>query len=132
MVEIFSTDWLKLPPAAKKKSLSSVTNLDNLYVVILTDNADLKTRLAEEVIRLGLNPLHSSEVEESVNFLKVHGSKIVLILSSFSLMDEKGRFFREQVLENTNDTPFAIVTELSNLEELSPARQISIRMSIWV
>lgn len=120
MVEIFSAEWLKYPVNMKEKTLSAATNLENLYVVILAEDQELKAKISEEIVRLGINPLHTSEVNEATKFMKVYGSKIVLIISGFSLLHEQGRLFRELVLENTNDTPYAILMDLNQLQDLNP------------
>ncbi len=116
MAEIFSEEWMKTSNAAKKKSLASASNLDSLYLLCFTDDSSIAEILQKESQELGLNLLTSDTIDEAKNFINVYGSKIVLIVTSFGLENENGRKLRLLVQENTNDTPYAIITELMPFE----------------
>lgn len=116
MADIFSDEWLKSSVATKRKSLATTSNLEQLYVLILIEGQSLKDKLDYEVNELGLNPIFCIDNVEAKRFLNKYGSKVIMVISSFDLSDPLGRSFRELVLENTNDTPFAILTDLNAFE----------------
>ncbi len=116
MAEIFSDEWLKSSVATKHKTFGAVSGLDKLYALIFTDSESLKDKLEHEITELGLYPVCCQDLVEAKKSLNKYGSKIVMILSGFDLSDQQGRIIRELVLENTNDTPFAILTDLNPFE----------------
>lgn len=116
MAEIFSEEWLKTSLMAKKKSLASVSNLEELFVLCFTNNSQTIEQLEKESSELGLSLLAPKTLSEAKNFLCVYGAKIVLIVTTFGIESEEGRKLRVTTLENTNDTPFAIITELMPFE----------------
>jgi len=116
MADIFSDEWLKISVTAKQKSLALTSSLEHLYALIYLDNEKLKEKLELEIIELGLNPIFCYEIKESKKALNKYGSNIIMAISILDLMDPTGRKFRELIVENTNDTPFAILTDLNPFE----------------
>lgn len=116
MADIFSDEWLKNSIATKRKSLALTSSLEQLYVLILVEGQSLKDKLEQEINELGLNPVFCIDNIEAKRLLNKFGSKVIMVVSSFDLSDPVGRAFRELILENTNDTPFAILTDLNAFE----------------
>lgn len=116
MPDVFSEEWLKSSVASKRKSLALTSSLEQLYVLILVEGQSLKEKLEHEVNELGLNPAFCIDNNEAERLLNKYGSKVIMVVSNFDLSDPVGRAFRQLVLENTNDTPFAILTDLNAFE----------------
>lgn len=116
MAEIFSEEWMKLANVAKKKSLSSTTNLEELYILAFTDDASVLENLKQESNELSLNLLSAQTLKEAQRFLNTYGSKIIIIITTFTLDTESGKLFRQIVQEGTNDTPYAIISDLPPFE----------------
>jgi len=116
MADIFSDEWLKSPISAKKKSFSSTSSLENLYVLVYVNNDALKEKCEYEINELGLSALVCRDLVEIKKVLNRYGSKIVLVISSIELSEADGKSARLLVLENTNDTPYVILTDLNPFE----------------
>jgi two-component system chemotaxis sensor kinase CheA len=110
-VELFSVEWQKLSIKAKKKSLTTMSSLENLLVIAVVSDHDLEKIINTEMTRLGLDCIVTKEVQEAIDWITRYGSRIVMIISNISLLSESGIYLRRSVIENTNDTPFVQVAK---------------------
>jgi two-component system chemotaxis sensor kinase CheA len=118
-LDLFSKTWLQLPLKAKKKSLSSFSSLEDLFVIFVIKDDELLKIAAEEINKLGLEFLKTKNTFEAVDWITKYGSRVILFVTDISLLTQEGFEFRRAVVESTNDTPFVLLADKIKHEELS-------------
>lgn len=116
--ELFSKEWQQLSIKAKKKSLTAMSSLENLFIIAVVEDDDLEDIIKAEMSRLGLESLITKDVQEGIDWITKYGSRIVLIISNISLLTDQGVYLRKSSIENTNDTPFISLSKTDIIEEV--------------